>query len=187
MPKVSQEYLDARRRGIVDAACKVFAEKGFVGASMASIVEASGLSTGSVYRYFPSKAALVAEIVSGRDGTEDGAFPEGETPRDLLVRLMGYVTPPGAPAEHARLVVQIWAEASTSAALAALAVQRHTSLRNHLAGLYAERAVGGAPTAVDETRADAALAALIGYATLAAVEAPVDFADLGHTIVTAFT
>lgn len=185
MPKVSQDYLDARRRGIVDAARLVFAEKGFAGASMASIIEATGLSTGSVYRYFPSKAALVAEIVGGRHGTEDGAFPAGETARDLLVRLMGYVTPPGAGAEHARLVVQIWAEASTSADLRTVAVQRHTSLRDHLTGLYAAEDAGGPPTVAAGTRADAALAALIGYATLAAVEAPVDFTDLGRTIVTA--
>ncbi|MEU2332637.1 helix-turn-helix domain-containing protein [Streptomyces sp. NPDC006654] len=190
MPRVSQEYLQARRRGIVEAARAVFAEKGFAATPMAAIVKASGLSTGTFYRYFPSKAALVAEIVSGRDGTEGGDFPADETPGELLRRLMSYVTPPGASADHARLVVQIWAEASTSGELAAVAVQRHTSLRDHLAGLYARNREGGAggaePTAADSTRAEAALAALIGYATLAAVDAPADFAALGRQIETAF-
>ncbi|MFJ9908274.1 TetR/AcrR family transcriptional regulator [Streptomyces sp. NPDC101152] len=152
--------------------------------------QASGLSTGTFYRYFPSKAALVAEIVSGRDGTEDGGFPADETPGDLLRRLMSYVTPPGASADHARLIVQIWAEASTSGELAAVAVSRHAALRDHLAGLYARNREGvagaGEPTAADSTRAEAALAALIGYATLAAVDAPADFAALGRQIETAF-
>ncbi|GLP67165.1 hypothetical protein TUSST3_37870 [Streptomyces sp. TUS-ST3] len=190
MPRVSQEYLHARRRGIVEAARAVFAERGFSAAPMAAIVKASGLSTGTFYRYFPSKAALVAEIVSGRDGTEGGDYPADETPRDLLRRLMSYVTPPGVSADHARLVVQIWAEACTSVELAAVAVSRHTSLRDHLAGLYARRREGGAQaaeaTAADRTRAEAALAALIGYATLAAVDAPADFAALGRQIEAAF-
>ncbi|MER5452929.1 helix-turn-helix domain-containing protein [Streptomyces sp. NPDC002766] len=190
MPRVSQEYLRARRQGIVEAARAVFAEKGFAAAPMAAIVKASGLSTGTFYRYFPSKAALVAEIVNGRDGTEGGGFPADETPGDLLRRLMSYVTPPGASADHARLVVQIWAEASTSEELAAVAVSRHTALRDHLAGLYARNREGDAeaaePTAADSTRAEAALAALIGYATLAAVDAPADFAALGRQIETAF-
>ncbi|MFI0544938.1 TetR/AcrR family transcriptional regulator [Streptomyces sp. WSLK1-3] len=190
MPRVSQEYLHARRRGIVEAARAVFAERGFSAAPMAAIVKASGLSTGTFYRYFPSKAALVAEIVSGRDGTEGGDYPADETPRDLLRRLISYVTPPGGSTDHARLVVQIWAEASTSEELAAVAVSRHTSLRDHLAGLYARDREDGAQTAeataADRTRAEAALAALIGYATLAAVDAPADFAALGRQIETAF-
>jgi TetR/AcrR family transcriptional regulator, transcriptional repressor of aconitase len=190
VPKVSQEYLNARRRGILEAACTVFAEKGFAAAPMSAIVRASGLSTGTFYRYFPSKAALVAEIVSGRDGTEDGGFPVTETPADLLRRLMTYVTPPGAPLDHARLVVQIWAEASTSEELAAVAVCRHRSLGDHLALLYARDRAGegpdGAPTEAERTRAEAALAALIGYATLAAVGAPVDYTALGRQITTSF-
>ncbi|MFI0508153.1 TetR/AcrR family transcriptional regulator [Streptomyces sp. WSLK1-5] len=191
MPKVSQEYLNARRRGIVEAARAVFAERGFAATPMTAIVSASGLSTGTFYRYFPSKAALVAEIVSGRDGTEGGTFPADEAPGDLLRRLISYVTPPGASADHARLVVQIWAEASTSGELAAVAVSRHTSLRDHLAHLYARERQGGAggeePTAADRTRAEAALAALIGYATLTAVDAPTDFTALGLEIVAAFS
>ncbi|MGX1364829.1 AcrR family transcriptional regulator [Streptomyces canus] len=191
MPKVSQEYLNARRRGIVEAARAVFAERGFAATPMTAIVSASGLSTGTFYRYFPSKAALVAEIVSGRDGTEGGTFPADEAPGDLLRRLISYVTPPGASADHARLVVQIWAEASTSGELAAVAVSRHTSLRDHLAHLYARERQGGTggeePAAADRTRAEAALAALIGYATLTAVDAPTDFTALGLEIVAAFS
>ncbi|MGW1564792.1 hypothetical protein ACWCQ1_51615 [Streptomyces sp. NPDC002144] len=108
--------------------------------------------------------------VSGRDGTEGGGFLADETPGNLLRRSMPHVTPLGASAEHARLVVQIWAEASTSEELAAVCVSRHTALRDHLAGLYArnrEGDAGGAePTAADSTWAEAALAAVIGYAIM---------------------
>ncbi len=41
-----------------------FAEKGFNGASMQDLARAAGISVGSFYRYFPSKAAIVDALVS---------------------------------------------------------------------------------------------------------------------------
>jgi AcrR family transcriptional regulator len=62
MPKVTQEHRDARRRQILAAAREVFADKGFTQTSTGEIVAASGLSTGAVYSYFPSKNDLVAAV-----------------------------------------------------------------------------------------------------------------------------
>jgi AcrR family transcriptional regulator len=58
MPRVSVGYLAARREQIVQAASRLFAERGFSRTTMADVVAASGLSTGAVYNYFPSKSDL---------------------------------------------------------------------------------------------------------------------------------
>ena len=55
MPKVSQEYSEARRRQIIDAAYQCFARKGFHQTTMRDIYAEAKLSAGSVYHYFDSK------------------------------------------------------------------------------------------------------------------------------------
>ena len=54
-----------RRRRLLDAAMDVFAEKGFTGATISEIERRVGLAagTGSLYRHFPSKEALLEEAV----------------------------------------------------------------------------------------------------------------------------
>lgn len=46
------------------AAEEVFAERGYLGATMAEIAARAGVSTGNLYRYFESKDALFDEIVT---------------------------------------------------------------------------------------------------------------------------
>ena len=62
MPRVSQQYRDARRREILEAAGRCFAENGFHSTSMQDFFEASGLSAGLVYRYFRSKDELITAL-----------------------------------------------------------------------------------------------------------------------------
>lgn len=49
---------------ILDGVRLAFAEKGFDGASMQDLARACGMSVGNFYRYFPSKAAIVAALVT---------------------------------------------------------------------------------------------------------------------------
>ncbi|KZE42102.1 TetR/AcrR family transcriptional regulator [Microbacterium sp. T32] len=56
----------ASRESIIDAAAKVFARLGYDRARMADIVDASGLSKGSVYFHFDSKEALAVAVLSAR-------------------------------------------------------------------------------------------------------------------------
>lgn len=51
-----------RRGEILDAAERCFARNGFHGASMQEICGEASMSPGSLYRYFPSKEALIAGI-----------------------------------------------------------------------------------------------------------------------------
>lgn len=57
-----QERLDATRSRIVDAAHDLVAEHGYAGCSVALVAESAQVATGSVYRHFPDKAALFAEV-----------------------------------------------------------------------------------------------------------------------------
>ncbi|RFD20117.1 TetR family transcriptional regulator [Komagataeibacter melaceti] len=53
----------AKRQQILAGAARVFAEKGYEGASMSSIARDAGVSKGTLYNYFDSKATLFAAFV----------------------------------------------------------------------------------------------------------------------------
>jgi AcrR family transcriptional regulator len=52
----------AARERVLEAALDQLAEGGYASASVAAIARRAGLATGSVYRHFPSKADLFAEV-----------------------------------------------------------------------------------------------------------------------------
>jgi AcrR family transcriptional regulator len=54
--------LAAARERIVDAALDQLAEGGYASASVAAVARRSGVATGTVYRHFPSKQDLFAEV-----------------------------------------------------------------------------------------------------------------------------
>jgi AcrR family transcriptional regulator len=59
MPKVLPEYLELRRQQILDAAAACFTRTGFHQTTMQDICAEADLSPGAVYRYFPSKDAII--------------------------------------------------------------------------------------------------------------------------------
>jgi AcrR family transcriptional regulator len=61
-PKVAARLADSRRR-ILEAARIVVADQGFAAAQVAVVAAVAGVATGSVYRHFPSKASLFAEML----------------------------------------------------------------------------------------------------------------------------
>jgi AcrR family transcriptional regulator len=60
---VPQYPKDEIRAGICRAALAVMAEQGYRSARMSEIARAAGVSTGNVYRYFPSKRRLYQAVV----------------------------------------------------------------------------------------------------------------------------
>jgi AcrR family transcriptional regulator len=52
----------AVRRRIVDAASELIARGGYAEAQVAAVAERAGVATGTVYRHFPSKSDLFAEV-----------------------------------------------------------------------------------------------------------------------------
>lgn len=61
-PKVVED----RREQILDAAMRVFAQKGFVGATNRDIAREAGITPGLIYHYFESKEAVFRAIVEAR-------------------------------------------------------------------------------------------------------------------------
>jgi AcrR family transcriptional regulator len=59
-----QEQLADKRARILNAARHLIAEGGFQEAPVAAVAALSGIGIGTVYRYFPSKSDLFAEVVS---------------------------------------------------------------------------------------------------------------------------
>jgi AcrR family transcriptional regulator len=54
--------VDDKRRRILDAALRTFAAKGYHGTAVPDVADAAGVGTGTLYRYFAHKEALVNEV-----------------------------------------------------------------------------------------------------------------------------
>lgn len=118
MPKVTDEYRQARRLEISQAALRCFARKGFQGTSMADIIAESGLSAGAIYGHYKGKDELIEQSIheltefhAGRVAArhDDGTLP---TPHEVLERFICEIR---ERFTDFGLLVQIWAEATTDA------------------------------------------------------------------------
>ncbi len=56
--------LAARERAILGAATAIARERGMAAVQIAAVAERAGIAAGTVYRYFPSKSELIAEIIA---------------------------------------------------------------------------------------------------------------------------
>jgi AcrR family transcriptional regulator len=116
MPRVTQEYRDARRDEIADAALRCFARNGVQRTSMADIITESGLSAGAIYGHFESKQQLIVEVarrVLGNRVVELGAMSNADempSPGQAVGFLVKSVADEFI---DARLIVQFWGEAVT--------------------------------------------------------------------------
>lgn len=79
---------EQRRRQLVEAATRVFAERGYHDTSVAAICERAGVAKGAVYWYFDSKEQLFLEVLAGaqealRRSQEDAVAGEPDPVRRL--------------------------------------------------------------------------------------------------------
>ena len=58
-----EQTIRLRRQQIIDAAFKVFSEKGFATATTAKIAKEAGIAEGTIYNYFPSKRELFIAVI----------------------------------------------------------------------------------------------------------------------------
>ena len=61
--KVSRAQVAQHRMRIMEAAAKLFRQRGFEAVTVAEIMKAAGLTVGAFYGHFPSKEALIAASV----------------------------------------------------------------------------------------------------------------------------
>lgn len=137
MARTRNEELHHRRRAqILAAAAEGFARKGIHQTTMQEICEASGISAGALYRYFPTKdSIIVAFAEEERAETADlvshlAASPDIVTAlTDIVPELVDGLT----DEKYGRLTLEIAAEASRNSAVKAAFDQNEAELRAVLA------------------------------------------------------
>lgn len=121
---MSDEYLERRRREILDAARRCFARSGFHETSMQDVFRESGLSAGAVYRYFKTKDELVqaisAEVVGSIAAIIESALAEDPVPGidEIVGRLAAANQELSGPGGAARVAPSAWAQALYDPAVA---------------------------------------------------------------------
>ena len=97
MPKSSRKLSGPQRReAIIQAARKVFVEKGFHGTTSKQLAEAAGVSEALLFKHFPSKEALYRAILTSCCHRKDAREAEHGVPFESL------------PASTETLVELVW-------------------------------------------------------------------------------
>ncbi len=77
-----QQRLDSVRTQLLDAALSLVAERGYAGCSVVEVAARAGVGTGTVYRYFPNKGELFAEVFRTACSKEVAAFTAAAAVQD---------------------------------------------------------------------------------------------------------
>jgi len=110
----------ARRRSteahhqVLDAAMKLFAERGMDGASMDAISDASGVSKATIYKHWADKDALCLDVLTHLS-EELPVFDSGDARADL-VALLSYRPPEKQSQMQSRMIPHFMAYASRNPA-----------------------------------------------------------------------
>jgi AcrR family transcriptional regulator len=91
-PNLSQRRKAETRRGILDAAYRVFAQRGYAQATIDDIAAAGGVSKGAVYHHFASKEELFRELLGDHGHEVDAmvaAVSRATSFRDLVRAFLG--------------------------------------------------------------------------------------------------
>ena len=65
MPKVTQEYIDNKKKFIVDAAYQVCLRKPVEMVTMMDVIEEAGLSQGGIYRFYKDLEEILSDVIAG--------------------------------------------------------------------------------------------------------------------------
>jgi len=166
--KVSREQVAENRRTILEAASRLFRQRGYESVTVADVMQAAGLTHGGFYGYFKSKEDLIAQA--------------------LAEALTSTAAPPGDPAAYAANYLtkahrDDRAAGCPFAALAAETVRQSAEARAAMtAGLarQIERLSAGGPGAGGAERRRAAIggwAAMVGAMILARVSDDSELSD----------
>jgi AcrR family transcriptional regulator len=158
MPRLSDKTREGRRQHILTSAWGCFSRNGFHATSMDDVIEASGMASTTVYRYFRSKEEII-------DASTDVALARV---RDTFVRILAQ-DPCPSPAQTlallvaeielrasnpdfdmTRLALQTWAEALRDPDLRTNARARYLEILDRITDLAAQwQADGHLGPAVD--------------------------------------
>ncbi len=129
---------EAKRRAILDAAAWCFSEKGFEKTTTAEICRTAGISTGSLFHYFPNKRAVFVGIFE-QDGDETAALVaaagELEDPWEAILQVIAHMSEQLLQPVAAKLVLEVAAQCARDPELAELVQGNDRVLRDALVGL----------------------------------------------------
>jgi TetR/AcrR family transcriptional repressor of uid operon len=152
MRRANAQLKSDRQEEILAAAHRCFVRSGFHGASMQDICAEAGMSPGNLYRYFPSKEALIAGIAE-RDRAEVGqSFARADLSQGLFNVLEGMVRHYLAkwPMDRVLLCTEVMAESRRNPEIARISAAFDADVRNWLINmLRAAAARGDIPNDVD--------------------------------------
>ncbi len=172
MAKLADATRADRRNRILDAAKRCFVRRGFHAASMQEICAAAGMSAGNLYRYFPSKDALI-EGLCARD-MDDAAkgFAQVRGTSDKLGALEQLMTFHlcRRPREDYALWIETLAESGRNAAIAKVARGIHDFVVASVAEIL--RAAAGPGSKADTQRLALFLAAAFDGLVMQIVRVP---------------
>lgn len=130
---------------ILDAAELCFVRAGFHRTTMQDVAAEAGMSAGNLYRYFPSKDALVAGLAE-RDRTAMAQdFDVLASADDVMaaLRALGHKHFHEEPRAKAILVLQIWAEATRDATFAEVAGAFESEAVGRMTAVFAQARAAG--------------------------------------------
>jgi AcrR family transcriptional regulator len=152
VPRVSEQYIERRRREILEAAWLCFARDGFHATTMDDVIEAAGVSPSVVYRWFRGKDELinatVAEVLQGLVDIMDELLQLDPLPslaealEQILTRTLARLSQ--GKTDFAALAVQAWSEALRNPEINSLVAGRYRQLRGGLAELIRRHQTAGA-------------------------------------------
>lgn len=132
-----------RREQILQAAMICFAKRGFHQTTMQDISEEAGISVGLIYRYFPSKEAVISEMAEEHKKDLQELLERARSAPTLLDSLEILLTAhccEDMPQMHAAFVTDLFAEAGRNPGIANLV---RDVLESGMAGLT--KAIASAP------------------------------------------
>jgi len=164
-PRIGDESVADRRAQILDAAERSFCRSGFHRTTMQDVAAEAGMSPGNLYRYFPSKDALVAGLCErDRVGLSREFMALGEAGGDFLAafRALGRKHFEESNAAKAKLCLEIWAEATRNPAIAALQADFDRTLEDQLAATFERAKEAGRVHPAVNARAVASIVSKLG-------------------------
>ncbi|HUG92961.1 MAG TPA: TetR family transcriptional regulator [Planctomycetaceae bacterium] len=90
--RITREARQATRRGILDAARRLFAEQGFEPTTTRDLARTAGIAAGTLFNYFPTKEAIVTALASealarGRSDFEGRRREQASLEEDLFAHV----------------------------------------------------------------------------------------------------
>jgi len=190
MPRLSDDTRRDRRDQIAAAALRCFVRDGFASTSMADIIAESGLSAGSIYSHFDSKAALlrhaIAEVLTARLESLQAGLDSRDrpTPAEVLDQLLLEQDEPFEAT--ASLLLQVWSQVPFEQELARLASDAVTDLLDVVIGALAPWGRERFGSDADDRARDAAgvvLAAMHGFVVRIVLQPGADREELRRSVV----